>query len=134
MSDIPNMILDDGGTNQVTVYTESVEEILTKMLVIIKPPQSTANKASGPKDNKIVDLQRVEERFSVDGLIDETDKNKVKAILKAGGVSTLTWDGESFIVNYDKIAVLRNKTEDDHRGIKFTCIVGVDIWAHKKFM
>lgn len=127
MSDIPNMILDDGGTNQVTVYTESVEEILTKMLVIIKPPQSTANKASGPKDNKIVDLQRVEERFSVDGLIDETDKNKVKAILKAGGVSTLTWDGESFIVNYDKIAVLRNKTEDDHRGIKFTCIVGVDI-------
>jgi len=132
MTDIPNILLyntgDKGGSSEVTVYTTNVEEIINKKLVNVVPGQSSANWSLGPKDTKIVDLLRVEERFSVNGYIDESDKTKFKAFITKGGTVTMEWESETFEINIDKLTVTKNnKAEDTDRDVMFTAIVGVDI-------
>jgi hypothetical protein len=128
MTDINNLVLDVGGANELTVYTTKVKESLTKKLTVIIPPQSSVNWASGPKTTKIVDLQKIEERFTVDGHIDSTNKNKIKNIFKAGGTCAMSWESESFVVNLDKLEIDKAGSEEqDERPVTFTCVVGENI-------
>lgn len=122
-----NIILDKGGSNQITIHTVTVEEIINKKLTKIDPPQSSANWDTGPKPSKIVDLLKVEERFSITGEINSADKLKFKGIIKTGGVVVMTWESEDFNVNLDKISIRTDDREDDHKEIQFTCFVGEDI-------
>ena len=69
----------------------------------------------------------VEERFTVDGHLDEADKTKAKNILKAGGTMTMGWDGTDYTVNIDKMEITKSENEDDHRIIMFTCIKGENL-------
>lgn len=125
--DIPNIILGaDAGV--VTVYTEKVEKIYSKKLVGITAPQSTANKGDGPKDTKIVDLLRIEVRFTVRGIIEDTDQAKVETLFNQGGVYNMTWDGSDFNINIEKLSIGKDaKNEASEKSIMFTCLVGVDI-------
>jgi len=122
-----NIILDKGGTNQITIYTILVEEIINKKITEIDPPQSSANWSSGPKTSKLVDLLRTNERFAVTGLINKSDKSKMKNIINTGGVLVMEWEDEDFNVNLDKETITTDDREDDHKQVQFTCVVGEDI-------
>ena len=113
----------------VIIYTAKATENLTKGLIVQTPPQSTKNKASGPKDTWIVDLQRVEERYTIRGFIDSGDRSKVNTLFKAGGVFNLFLEDEIFSINSDKmeIADMDADSENDERAINFTAIVGVNL-------
>ena len=125
---VSNIVLDSGGDNQLTIYTESCEKIYSKKLIGITPPQSTANYDSGPKDTKIVDLLRIEIRFVVRGVIDSADESKVQNLMVGGGVIKLTWKGTDFNVNFEKITITNdNKTEHDETAVMFTSMVGVNL-------
>ena len=125
---IANIILDSGGTNELTVYTESCEKIYSKKLTAITPPQSTANKGDGPKDTKIVDLLRIEIRFTVKGSIDSDDESKIQNLFNAGGVFNMKWNGTTYVINSEKLTITDdNKTEQDETAIMFTALVGVDL-------
>lgn len=125
---IPNIILEDGKANELTIFTESCEKVISKQLTSITPPQSSANFGSGPKDTKIVDLLRIDTLFIVRGTIESSNETKFEAIMDAGGVFTFTWKGTVFDVNFQKISITNdNKTENDETSVLFTVLKGVDI-------
>ena len=125
---VANIILDEGGTNALTVYTTSCEKIYSKRLTAITPPQSTANKDDGPKDTKIIDLMRIEIRFTVKGLIASADETKIQNLFNAGGVFNMKWNGTTYVINSEKLTITNdNKTENDETTIMFTALVGVNL-------
>jgi hypothetical protein len=125
---VANIILDSGGTNSLTVYTESCEKVYSKILTNITPPQNSANRALGKKDTKIVDLLRIEIRFTVRGTIDSADETKLENLMTKGGIVTFTYKTTVFNINFEKMSITNdNKTENDETPITFTALVGVDI-------
>lgn len=123
---VPNIVLglDE---NAVTVYTTSCEKIYSKKSSTITPPQSTANRTLGPKDTKIIDLLRVEIRYTVRGVIDSADEAKLQTLLTTGGVFNMNYKSENFNVNFDKLTITNNNnTENDETDVFFTVIVGVN--------
>ena len=125
---VANIILDEGGTNELTIYTESCEKVYSKKLVGITPPTSTGNYNAGAKDTKIVDLLRIEVRFSVRGLIDSDDESKIQNLFNAGGVFNMKWNGTTYAVNSEKLTITNdNKTEQDETSIMFTALIGVNL-------
>ncbi len=127
MSTTINIILDQGGVNELTVYTMQIEEIFNKKLTNITPPQSTANRSSGPKNTLIVDLLRVEDRYSITGYINESDKSKLINLFKIGGVINFTYEDGTITINMDKLTLTKNSDENNERQVQFTCIRGVNI-------
>lgn len=125
---INNIILDSGGANQLTVYTFRCEKIYSKVLTSITPPQSTANRSDGPKNTMVVDLLRIQIRFTVNGYIDSADETKIQNLINSGGVFNMTYKGTSFKINFEKLVITDDsKGEQDETDIMFTAIVGVDI-------
>lgn len=125
---VANIILDEGGSNELTIYTQDVEKIYAKKLVSITPPQSTANFAAGPKDTLIVDLLRIEVRFNVRGSIASADETKLQNIFNAGGVFNMKFKGTTFTICADKLTIRNIQgSENDETSIMFTAIVGVNI-------
>ena len=125
---VANIILDEGETNALTVYTTSCEKIYSKKLLGITAPQSTANYESGPKDTKIVDLLRIEVRFTVKGVIDSADESKIQNLFIGGGVFNMKYKGSTFAINCEKLTITNdNKSENDETNIMFTALVGVNL-------
>lgn len=125
---IANIILDGGGDNDLTIYTTSCEKIYSKKVVAITPPQSTANYDAGPKDTKIVDLLRIEVRFSVKGSIDSADESKIQNLFNKGGVFNMEYKGTTFAINTEKLTITNdNKSEHDETTIMFTALVGINL-------
>jgi hypothetical protein len=128
MVDVACITLEKNGVT-IDVATERVVESITKKLVNITPAQSTANWANGPKDTKIVDLLRIEQRYDVSGSIASADKQALKNMVLAGGVISMDWDGETdILINVDKLDVTKSAdSENDERPVRFTAIKGVNI-------
>ena len=125
---IGNITLDAGGINEMPVYVISFEKIYAKKLTSITAPQSTANWESGPNETKIVDLLRLETRFSVNGFVDSADESKLDNLIKAGGVINLLWNSVTYTCNFEKVSTLdTNQEEQDETKVLFTCIVGGNI-------
>lgn len=125
---VPNIILDEGGTNELTVYTEKVEKVYVKILTKLTPPTSTGNYGAGVKDTKNVDLLRIEIRFIVNGSIDSADESKIQNLFNAGGVFNFKYKGTTFTVNSDKLSIRNdNKFENDETPIIFTAIKGINL-------
>ena len=125
---VANIILDEGGDNALTVYTESCEKIYSKKVTGITPPQSTANKGDGPKDTKIVDLLRIEVRFVVKGSIASADESNIQNLFNTGGVFNMKWNDTTYTINSEKLTITNdNKTENDETAIMFTALVGVNL-------
>lgn len=125
----PVTLTKDGTT--ITIYVENFQEDLQKTIRPLTFPQSTANKELGPKTTKILDLQRVVERYTFTGYVALADKVPLKNMVKAGGVFTLAipCDSESGIsVNCDKLNFTKDgRYEQDERGVVITLIVGADL-------
>ena len=143
-------------TNPLTVTIMTIptdEENVTKSLIPIPSPKSTKSQERdttsddyGPKDTKYVDiLNKVEDRITVDGALvngtisgdsSTTALNRKKdliKIVKGGGVFNMTYEGETFLVNIDKLSVRNTSgtvtTSDEfiqHYTIKFTAVKGVN--------
>ena len=110
------------GGKTVTVYTDTVAENFTNKIFIITPVQSAANQASGPKDNKIVDLLRIVHQFVIKGYIIGTADKTVKEVKEdlvsiyegagtTAGVITLTFDTDTYSGFIEKLNVVE-KAED----------------------
>ena len=107
-----NVILDAGGTNQLTVYSSQIVETWNKDIKLIKRPQTKSAAASGPKATKILDLLKVEQRFELRGFIDKADKTKARNVLKTKGPVTITnYDSESLSGVFDKIEITKTSQE-----------------------
>jgi len=125
---VNNIVLDSGGTNELTVYTTKAEKIYSKQLVKITSPQSTSNWGAGPKDTKIVDLLRVELRYSINGYINSADESKMENLVKIGGTINMTYKSETFTINIEKISIINdNVNEQDETSIMFTAVAGVNL-------
>jgi len=125
---VPNILLDESGSNELTVYTQSCEKIYSKKFTGITPPQSTANYGSGPKDTKIVDLLRIEVRFTVRGLINSADEAKIQNLFNAGGVFKMKYKTLTFTINMEKLTITNDsKTENDETPIMYTALVGINL-------
>jgi len=125
---VANIILDEGGSNELTIYTTSCEKIYSKKFTAVTPPQSTANYESGPKDTRIIDLLRIEVRFVVRGLIDSADESKIQNLFNGGGVINMKYKGSTFSINKEKLTITNDtKSENDETPIMFTALVGVNL-------
>ena len=125
---VPNIILDEGGSNELTVNTQSCEKIYSKKLTAITPPTSTANYSAGVKDTKVVDLLRIEVRFSVRGLIDSADESKIQNLFIQGGVFNMLWKTVTHSINAEKLTITDdNKSENDETPIMYTALVGINL-------
>ena len=125
---VANIILDESGDNELTIYTTSCEKVYSKRLTAVTPPQSTANKGDGPKDTKIVDLLRIEVRFVVKGVIDSADESKIQNLFNAGGVFNMKYKTSTFVINSEKLTITNDgKTENDETAIMYTALVGINL-------
>jgi len=125
---VANIILASGEDDEVTIYTESCEKIYSKILAKVTPPQSSANYSSGAKSTQIVDLLRIEIRFSVRGKIDSANETKIENLMTQGGVFTFTYKDVVYNVNFEKLSITNdNKTENDETPVLFTALIGENI-------
>jgi len=130
-------------TVTVTIDTTRDTENLQNALVFFTPPASSKEQTSGvsKKDTKLIDLLRIEERITVDGIL-STDtvttasqkKANLKQIFKAGGVFNMTYEGETFTAIMERIEFDRNHMDGSEPGIgesgfmvKFTALRGVNM-------
>lgn len=135
MSQLSNVIIDYGGANQITVHTTRINEVITKTIPVIKPPQTSGNRAEGPKTTKLIDLLRMEERYTISGYISYADRLTLKNIIKAGGSFDVWVLGDQIPCNSDKIEINTvptdsdnaNDVEDFQHEVTITLVVGEDI-------
>lgn len=135
MSQISNVIIDYGGANQITVHTTRINEVITKIIPVIKPPQTSGNYAEGPKTTKLIDLLRMEERYTISGYISYADRLTLKNIIKSGGSFDVWVLGDQIPCNSDKIEINTvstdsdnaNDVEDFQHEVTITLVVGEDI-------
>jgi len=117
------------GEKTVTVYTDTIAENFTNKIFIITPAQSSANQASGPKDNKIVDLLRIVHQFVIKGYIIGTVSKTVKEVKEdlvsiyegagtTGGVTTLTFDTDTYDGFIEKLNVVEKAEDSPATSIK----------------
>ena len=140
-----NVILSKNGI-QVTLSTTMDEEILNNAAQAITYPNSKANWGSGAKDVKILDLQRIERKISVEGWLangfgsgdtnsNATDKKtNLRTIFKSGGTTSMTYEGSTFTGIMDKLAIKRvaddsesNPPDKGEYFVKFSIIEGVNL-------
>lgn len=125
---VANIILDEGGDNELTVYTTSCEKVYSKVLKGITPPQNRSNYKLGPKDTRIMDTLRVERRFVVKGSIDSANESKIENLFNAGGIFSMKWKDITFSINQGKLAITDdNKAEHDETAIMFTALIGINL-------
>lgn len=134
---------DPNNTVKVTISTERVEEVITKLLETIPNITTTPQQdiEIGSKDINIVDLLRVESRYTIDGKIvtglgtasperyDVSDKKEdLKKLLNAGGVIVMTYEGEDINVNFEKLVITQETSGGSDTvtkyDVKFTVIKG----------
>ncbi len=127
VQNVPLIVLDSGGPNEMTVNTESCKENVTKKLYVKTPPQATSNWSNGPKTTWIIDYLLIEKRFTVIGTIEPEDKTKFRNLMNKGGVFDMLWDGVTYTVNMDKYDLdMDSKSENSEVSVTFTVVVGVN--------
>jgi len=125
-STVNDVIMDSGGANQFTIYTQSIDENRQKTLTVVKKGVSVSGRATGFKDNIIIDLLREERRFTIIGYINTADKTKLEALYSAGGPSSMTWEGVTYTVAIEKYNIKKLAEGQDERPIQITVVEGVD--------
>ena len=86
--------LKSGGTKTITIIAQKVETSINKILIGLVFPNAKDNQGSGPKENKFVDLQRIERRYNVDGIISSDAGNSVVSGAVFGIDSSSTAQGK----------------------------------------
>ena len=130
----------------VTIDTTNMERVLNNALTVITFP-TTLQENTTPKASKIIDLQRIETRYNVDGYITygkpagdtqttaKLRKDDLVNIFKSNGVFTFTWEGDDKTGNMEKLNITKVMTDgldpalDGEVGysVKFTIVEGEDL-------
>ncbi len=123
---------------QVTLGLSQDEENFTKTLVLITQSQSSANWENGKNTTKVLDLQRTEERVTIDGFLAtgvtsttsfdvgdgegsqtytenvsaSTAKDNLKNIFLAGGQCYMTYDNSTFSIHLEKLSIKSDGGKD----------------------
>jgi len=122
-----NVVFDNGGSNEITIYTTNVEETKTKTLRLIKIPVSVDERGTGPINNSALDLLRVEHRFTVRGKMDITDKSDLDALFNQGGPFSMLWETVTHSANIEKYSYVKKENENSERDVVITLIVAGDL-------
>lgn len=120
------VIIDQGGANEFTLYAERVEEDWQKNLIIIEIPQSTSNQGLGPKASRILDLLKLSKSITFTGFISSNDLSTYRAWRETGGTFTVSYDGLTRSVNYQKTNMTKDGSPDEHRRCIIQVIEGVN--------
>ena len=118
-----NNITLEKGELSVTVSTEIVTDGYANKIFSIVPAQSAANQASGPQDTKVVDLLRITRQIVIKGFIVGTDEKTAKEVKDdlvsihkggstAGGVVTLTYDGNTIYGFLEKLTTVEKSFDE----------------------
>ena len=149
-----DITLNKKGRRRVTVFTTNIDYNLTKILPVLTFPTSSDGQDidTGPKTTKLIDLARLEERYTVDGVVQTGygtgDSNSsaflkqqdIKDIVRAGGNIHMTLLGASAtgataVGNIDKLTI-KEVPQDDSGAtanpdkvydIKFTFVIGTSL-------
>ena len=122
-----NVVFDSGGSNQIIIETTNVEEIKTKILRIVKRPVAKSGRTSGVKTNKVLDLLRVEHRWTIKGVMEKENKTKLDALFNQGGPFNMLWEGVTYDANMEKYAYTKADNENSERPVTITIIEGGDL-------
>lgn len=137
-------VISQRGT-QVTVAVTRIEDVWNKKLEFWTSPSPTSNHGSNPQDTQMLDLQMIEHRWNIDGLIQtavgngdtnsaaKDKKTDLDNIFKKGGTMTMSLRGGSNkTINMEKLTMTDNP--DDTEGndpdiltVKFTALEGVGV-------
>ena len=131
--------------NGVTVYiaTTAIKENFTNGVKVFSIPTKKAT----PNISSLINLNKVERRFTVDGYLcngklgtetyttAEDKKNALTTMFGLGSVVVMTWEGTSNYVAIDKYEISYKSKDDKDSAVdgeaiyntKITCIVGSDI-------
>ena len=112
----------------VTIYTERIEQTFVKTLTIINPPKGTKEQEAdpGPKPSIILDLSRIERRWTITGTIDVGDESALENVFLNNRMFSATIKGTVFTVNSDKLSITTIEREDDHLEVTITLVDGTD--------
>lgn len=120
----------NNGTNSLTIYAIDVEEVINKSLTPFTPPNP--NYPEGPKDTLILDLLIIERRFTVKGKIESSDRLTLLAIVDDGGTFSFGYNGSTYVVNFEKIAIRevpedKTTVEPEFYDVTLTFIEGISL-------
>lgn len=115
---VPNFILGFNTSQETEIATTQVRTTLQKQLKTIVVPG---------EEPKLLDLQRVEVLFEVDGYVSFADRNKIRNIFFNRGTTFAAFDNEVFPGNIEKLDLDIDERDDDALPIKFTFKRGVNI-------
>lgn len=121
-----HVVIDQGGDNEFTFYAERVEEDWQKNLILIEIPQSTANQDQGPKATRILDLLKLNKSITFTGFISSDDLSTYRAWRDTGGTFTVSYDGLTREVNYQKTNMTKDGSPDEHRRCVIQVVEGVN--------
>ena len=124
------IVLDSGGTNELTIYPQRIEEVHNKVLSKITEPIDTAEYTEGPNATLILDLLQVEKRYTVTGFCSSSDVAKLRNVFNAGGVVKFTYQSADQNINFEKLQIVedtRSEGEQDQTKVVFTALVGEDL-------
>ena len=128
------------GSYSVTIQTVTINAEYKNKLTVLSFPQSKSNQASGPKDNKIIDLLKLTHSLAIKGAITSTtDRNSLISIFKGGGVSgqaaTLTYSSHPdtpLSVFPETLTVIENSKDTDTANqykyeVALTLVEGISV-------
>ena len=131
--------------NSVTVYIDatSMKENLTNGVKVVKIPSNR----STPETTKIINLNKVERRFTIAGFISNgkygtethttaiNKKNALTTMFGLGEVVAMTWEGTDNDVAVDKYEIgynAKDDKDDEQTGVAIynvtiSCVIGTDL-------
>lgn len=122
-----NIILDNGGSNQLTINSTQVEESRINELNSFTPPTTSVNYTNGAEKTIIINLLKIQLRFLIDGEIAYSDRTKLRNIFENGGTVVMTYAGENFNVVLEKLIMTERASDVDtpeYITVKFTVLDG----------
>ncbi len=101
----------------VTIAVIKVEEVLSNQLSSLNPPQGNAKRLNGPQNTLIVNLQRIQRRWNIDGYLSNdinnasTDKTNLITIYINGGSVTMDYTSPATTGIIEKMMITEVATD-----------------------